>query len=110
MYWGSPVDVANVKDLTEGTSNLGVATYELGCDASLSQVGAHGEVGDTGDHGNGSGNVVEEAVAARLGEGEANKGDGRNGHYSADSLATMSLRCIEAVEVRFLLTQYQSDP
>lgn len=63
-----PVNVANVEDLTKGAGDLGVGTNEFGANASLSQVGAHGEVGDSGDHSNGGGDVVEEAVCARLAE------------------------------------------
>ncbi len=63
-----PVDVAHVEDLTKGAGHLGIGTDELRADASLSQVGAHGEVSDTSDHGDSSGNVVEESVCARLGE------------------------------------------
>lgn len=63
-----PVNVANVEDLTKGAGNLGIGTDELRANASLSQVGAHGEIGDAGDHGDSSGDVVEEAVCARFGE------------------------------------------
>lgn len=63
-----PVNVANVEDLTEGAGNLGVGAYEFRADASLSQVGAHGEVSYAGDQGDSSGDVMEEAVCARLGE------------------------------------------
>ena len=63
-----PVNVANVEDLTKSAGNLGVGTDEFRANASLSQVGAHGEVSDTGDHGDSSGDVVEETVWARLGE------------------------------------------
>ena len=63
-----PVNVANIEDLTKGAGNLGVGTDELRTNASLSQIGAHGEVSDTGDHGDSSGNVMKETVCARLGE------------------------------------------
>ena len=64
----SPVDVANIEDLTKGAGNLGVGTDEFRTDASLSQIGTHGEVGNTGDQSDGSGNVVEEAMCTRHGE------------------------------------------
>jgi len=57
-----PIDVANVEDLAEGTSNLGVATKELDFNGGEAKVGAHREVGDTGDEDYTSGDVVEDAL------------------------------------------------
>ena len=68
MSQSLPVNVANVEDLTNGAGDLGIGTDEFSTDTSLSQVGAHSEVSDTGDHGDSSGNVVEKAVGTRLGE------------------------------------------
>lgn len=68
MSQNLPVNVSNVEDLTKVAGNLGVGTDEFGANSSLSQVSAHGEVRDTGHHGDRSGNVVEEAVCARHGE------------------------------------------
>ena len=68
MSQSLPVNVANIEDLTQGAGDLGVGADEFRANASLSQVRAHGEISDTGDHGDSSSNVVEEAVRARLGE------------------------------------------
>ena len=105
-----PVNVANIEDFTKGARDLGIGPDKFGTNASLSQVGAHGEVSDTSDQGNSSGNVVEESVCAGLRERQAHEDDGRNDHDSADGLGRVNLNGIEVAEVRWLLTQYQSDP
>lgn len=64
----SPVDIANIEDLTKGAGDLGIGTDEFRTDASLSQIGTHGEVSNAGDQGDGRGNVVEEAMCTRYGE------------------------------------------
>ena len=94
-----PVDVANVEYFSKGAVNLGVGTHELRFNARLPQVGAHGEIGDAGNHGDSGGDVVEETVCTRLGEGEAHEGDGRDNHHSADGLATINLRSLDFIEV-----------
>ena len=49
-------------------------------------------------------------MGARLGEGQANEDKGSGGHHSTDSLTRVSGKIVEAVKVRSLPTQYQSDP
>ena len=82
-----PVDVSHIEDLTDVTRNLGIViAHEFNLNPSLAQVGAHGEVGDSCDHGDGSSNVVEDTVSAWLGEGETGKDEGRDKHHRAHSL------------------------
>lgn len=80
-----PVDVAHVEDLARARrrDGGGAGAQELGLDGHLAEVGAHGEVGDAG-HGRDAGrDVVEEAVALRLGRGEAHEDEGRGPHDGA---------------------------
>ena len=56
-----PVDVSDVEDLTGHAGNLGVASRKLDSDGSVAQVGCHGKVGDRGNEGDGSSDVVEDA-------------------------------------------------
>ena len=81
-----PIDIAHVEDLTDVARDLGVAADELDLDTGLTEVGAHGEVGNSGDHGNGGGNVVEDTTATRLGEGETGEDHGGDEHHRADGL------------------------
>lgn len=62
-----PVDVSDIEDLSEVSMNLGVVPHILRLDTSLSQIGAHGEIGDGGHHGDRCRDVVEHTVGARLG-------------------------------------------
>lgn len=78
-----------------GARNLWVAAGELDGDGSLTKVGTHGEVGNSGDHGDGSGNIMEDAMGARLGEGKADKDEGRDGHNGSDSLRGSVSSCCE---------------
>lgn len=80
-----PVDVADVEDLTVDTADNGVVAHELNIDRGPTKVGGHGEVGDSGDHGNGSGDVVEDTVLARLGDTQTKEDEGASSHDSADS-------------------------
>ena len=84
MKWSSPIDVSDVEDLTVDTADDWVAAYEFDIDGSPAKVGAHGEVGNGGNHGDGCSDVVEDAVLAGLGDGKADKGKGRAGHDGAD--------------------------
>ena len=93
-----PIDVADIKDFTNATGNLRIGTYKFRTNASLSQVGAHGEVGNTSDHGDSSSDVVEEPMRARLSEGKANERKGGDDHHGADGLGSISLKYIEATE------------
>ena len=66
--------------------NLGVTAHELRSDACLTKVGTHAEVGDGCHHGDSGCDVVEDAMLAWLHEREANEGERRHGHDSADCL------------------------
>lgn len=57
-----PVDIANIKDLPVDTANFGIGTDEFNRDGCLSQIGAHGEVGDGRHQGDGRGDVVKDAI------------------------------------------------
>ena len=103
-----PVDVANIEDLSKGARNLRIGTDELWTNTRLAQIGAHGEISDGGDHGDTGGDVVEETVCARLGEGEANEGESGDNHHSANSLSDESALALHRQHC--LHTQYQSDP
>ena len=63
----TPVDISNVEDFTKIARHLGVAAHELGFDASLPQIGAHGEIRNGSDHGDGGRDVVEDTMRTRLG-------------------------------------------
>jgi hypothetical protein len=81
-----PIDVADIEDLTVDTANLShVGSLELNIDGGPAEVGSHGEVGDSSDHGNGSSNVVEDAVLTGLGHTETQEDEGRSSHDGADS-------------------------
>lgn len=57
-----PVNIANIKDLPVDAADFGIGTDELDGDGCLSQIGAHGEVGDGGHQGDGRGDVVKDAM------------------------------------------------
>ena len=80
-----PVDVANVVDLAVNPSNLRVATDELDIDWRPAQMRSHCEVRDSGDHGDGGSDVVEDAMCAWLHQGEGDEGDGSASHHRSDS-------------------------
>ena len=79
----SPIDVANVVDLPVGPAHDGVVALVLDGDGREAQVGAHGEVSDGGDEGDGGGDVVEDALLAGLPRREAHKDEGRGRHARA---------------------------
>jgi len=79
-----PINVTDIEDLTVQACDLGVAADELNGSWCPANVGSHAEVGDGGDHGDTGGDVVEDAVLARLGVGETEEGDGGGGHGGAD--------------------------
>lgn len=85
--WGGddPVDVSNIKDLSQVATDLGVGSLELDLDGSPAEVRAHGEVGNRGNQGDGSGDVVEEALRAWLGEGQTHEDSSRHHHHCGDS-------------------------
>jgi len=79
-----PINVADIEDLTVHTANLRhVGSGELDIDRGPAEVGSHGEVGNSGDHGDGSSDVVEDAVLARLGHAQAQEDKGGSSHNSA---------------------------
>jgi len=79
-----PVDVTDVEDLAVDASN-DTAANEFDIDWSPSEVGAHGEIGDGSDHGDTSGDVVEDTVLTRLGQRKADEGEGSHSHDCAHS-------------------------
>ena len=87
MKVNSPVDVSDVEDLTgpacEAT-NFRVVPHELDQNRSLAEIGAHGEIGYGSNQGDASGDVVEQTVSARLGEGVTHESKGGHRHDSAD--------------------------
>ena len=70
--------------------DFGAAPHELGLDTRLTEIGAHGEVSDRSDHGDGSGDVVEDSVRAWLGIRQAHEDQSRREHDCADSLNNVS--------------------
>lgn len=81
-----PIDVADIEDLTVDTANLSHArSLEFNIDRGPAEVGSHGEVGNSGDHSDGSSDVVKNTVLARLGHAETQEDEGRGGHDSAHS-------------------------
>lgn len=87
---GSPIDVAHVEDRAVGTVDLPVGALKLDADGGEAQVGAHGEVGNGCDQGDGGGDVVEDAVGARFGECESPEDEGRDKHDCSDGLSLVS--------------------
>jgi hypothetical protein len=91
-----------VEDLTVETANLGVVADELDGNAGPAKVGGHGEVGDGGNHGDHGGDVVEDTVLTRLGEGKTHEGNGRRDHDGGDGpvpVGTMSGDCDLSVSI-----------
>lgn len=66
-----------------------IASHELRLDASLSQIGAHSEIGDASYHGDRGGDVVEHPMGTRLGIRKSNKDEGSCKHHRADGLDIM---------------------
>lgn len=66
-----PVDISHIEDFTKLAGHLGIRPDEFGLDTSLAEVGAHSEVRDGSNHGNGGSDIVEDSMWARLGEGQA---------------------------------------
>jgi len=82
-----PVNVSNVEDFpisTLKTTDLWVVTDEFDWDTGLTEVGAHAEVGDGSDQGDSGGDIMEETVGTRPGEGQAHEGERCNDHDGAD--------------------------
>jgi hypothetical protein len=74
-----------IEDLTVKTRNLRVAADELNGNAGPAKVRSHGEISNRCHHSDGCGDVVEDAVLARLGGCKSNKGEGRSHHDRAHS-------------------------
>ena len=79
-----PVDVADIENLTSGALDDWVATLELDVNRCPAKIGAHGEICDTSDHGDGGCDVVEDTLDTRLGCTEAEEGYRGCSHYRAD--------------------------
>lgn len=74
-----------IEDLAVETRHLRVAADELNSNTSPTKVRSHGEVSNRGDHSDGSSDVVEDAVLARLGGCESNECHRCRNHDSAHS-------------------------
>jgi len=74
-----------IKDLAVKTADLRVVANELDGNTSPAKVRSHREVRDRGNHGDGSGDVVEDAVLARLSCCESNESHSRGNHDRAHS-------------------------
>lgn len=85
---GLPINVSHIENLTVEAGNFGVTSYVFDMDGSPAKVGTHGEVGDGSDHGDGSGDVMKDAVRATLGETHADEDQGGYGHDGGDSLSS----------------------
>lgn len=81
-----PIDISDIEDLTIDAGNLGVTSQELDGDGSPAKVGAHGEVGNGGNHGDGGRDIMEDTVCAALGETHADEDESGYGHHGGDSL------------------------
>lgn len=87
-----PVDVADIEDLAVHASNLRVGADEFGVDGSPAEVGSHAEIGNGRDQGDGSGDVVEDAVGTRPPERQGEEDEGGKGHqgtYGLQAASTM---------------------
>lgn len=82
-----PVDVSNIEDFAVSTlqaTDLWVVADEFDWDAGLAKVGAHAEVGDGGDQGDTGGDVMEQTMRTRPGEGQAHEDERCHGHDGAN--------------------------
>lgn len=84
-----PVNVSNVKDLTVLAMHKRVGSEPFHLNGSPTQVRAHAEIGNGGNHGDGGGDVVEDAVGARFRGRKSDETKGRGAHYSGCSLIAM---------------------
>lgn len=68
--------IADIKDLTHVTSDLGVGARELNLDRSPAEIGSLREVGNGGDQGQSGKQVVKESLGSRFQKGQSHKGEG----------------------------------
>lgn len=73
-----PINVANIEDGAVLPADFGVGALVLDCYGGEAEVGAHGEVGDARDEDYQCGDVVEDAVAALLADGQGGEGNAGN--------------------------------
>lgn len=78
------VDQPDIVDFAVHASDLGITALELDGNTSPSQMRSHGEVSNRCDHGDGGGDVVENALLARLCGGKTTEGDCACNHQSRD--------------------------
>ena len=84
MHLGSPVDVSRIVDFTVDTSDSWITALVLDVDGGETQVRAHGEVGNSCNHGHSSCDVVEYTVGSWLHLTHCQEGEGAHSHDSAD--------------------------
>lgn len=65
---------------------------KLDRDRCLSEIGTHWEVRDRGDQGDGSCDIVENAMRTRLGEGQTDYGQCWDEHNSTNGLVMPTVR------------------
>lgn len=80
----NPINVASIENSTIGTGHLGVTAVKLNWNRGHSQVGAHSEIGNAGDHADSSGDIVEDTLSARLPRSKSEEHDGGKPHKGAD--------------------------
>ena len=85
-----PVNVSDIEDFAQVPRDLRVTSHVFRLDASLSKICSHCKVCDGGDHGDGGGDIMEDAVGTRLAVGETDKDQCRHEHCRADSLSWIS--------------------
>lgn len=74
------------------TRHLRIGTHILYANGCKAQVRAHGEVGNGGDQGDGSGDVVEDTLSTWLGESQTPEDEGRGKHHGSDGLSDGELK------------------
>ena len=79
-----PVNVAHVVNLARETAHDGIRPKKLDADRRPAEMGAHGKVGNEGNHGDGSRQIVKGPVLARLLMAEEEEDGSREAHDCAD--------------------------
>ena len=80
-----PVNVSNIIYLAiRATDDISIAE-EFSLDRGPSEMSRHGKVSDGGDHGDSSGDVVEDPLFARFGHSQPSKDERCDGHDGCNS-------------------------
>lgn len=85
VFMDLPIDVSGVKDLSVDPADNGVTAKELDIDGRPSQIGAHCEIGDAGNHTQATGEVEEHSICARLHSAQSKDSEASEAHHGADS-------------------------